>query len=150
MKRDSASYRTVAALLALCYLVSLCGFNIHRDYVCGKAYFSMLPAGTSCSDIHPESPCRAHSADGLGPAAEHSPDGNGDGTVYGHCRHCSNESALNDSDSEVCYGANHHTGAVYTTAQHCSAVQATKTCGKYHGTYGRQTPSLSFICVSKT
>lgn len=57
MRRYSATYKIVTALFTLYYLLSLCGFNVHHDTVCGKDYLTLLYLGTGCSDIHPDSSC---------------------------------------------------------------------------------------------
>lgn len=120
MKRYSATYKIVTALLTLYYLLSLCGFNVHHDTVCGKSYLTLLYLGTDCSDIHPDSSCCQHSGNCTHSACsqhsevcthsncgKHSGDcGNSKGreiagAFSGHCNHCFNESGIADDTADL-------------------------------------------------
>ena len=120
MKRYSATYKIVTALLTLYYLLSLCGFNVHHDTVCGKSYLTLLYLGTDCSDIHPDSSCCQHSGTCTHSACsqhsevcthsncgKHSGDcGNSKGceiagAFNGHCNHCFNESGIADDTADL-------------------------------------------------
>ena len=120
MKRYSATYKIVTALLTLYYLLSLCGFNVHHDTVCGRSYLTLLYLGTDCSDIHPDSSCFQHSGTCTHSACsqhsevcthsncgKHSGDcGNSKGceiagAFNGHCNHCFNESGIADDTAEL-------------------------------------------------
>lgn len=120
MKRYSATYKIVTALLTLYYLLSLCGFNVHHDTVCGRSYLTLLYLGTDCSDIHPDSSCCQHSGTCTHSACsqhsevcthsncgKHSGDcGNSKGreiagAFSGHCNHCFNESGIADDTADL-------------------------------------------------
>lgn len=108
MKRYSATYKIVTALLTLYYLLSLCGFNVHHDTVCGKSYLTLLYLGTDCSDIHPDSSCCQHSEVCThSNCGKHSGDcGNSKGceiagAFNGHCNHCFNESGIADDTADL-------------------------------------------------
>lgn len=120
MKRYSATYKIVTALLTLYYLLSLCGFNVHHDTVCGRSYLTLLYLGTDCSDIHPDSSCCQHSGTCTHSACsqhsevcthsncgKHSGDcGNSKGreiagAFNGHCNHCFNESGIADDTADL-------------------------------------------------
>ena len=120
MKRYSATYKIVTALLTLYYLLSLCGFNVHHDTVCGKSYLTLLYLGTDCSDIHPDSSCCQHSGTCTHSACsqhsevcthsncgKHSGDcGNSKGreiagAFSGHCNHCFNEYGIADDTADL-------------------------------------------------
>ena len=120
MKRYSATYKIVTALLTLYYLLSLCGVNVHHDTVCGRSYLTLLYLGTDCSDIHPDSSCCQHSGTCTHSACsqhsevcthsncgKHSGDcGNSKGceiagAFNGHCNHCFNESGIADDTADL-------------------------------------------------
>ena len=49
--------KSISVLLAVWYLFTIVGFDIHRCSDNGEVYIEPLFAGISCETIHPDTPC---------------------------------------------------------------------------------------------
>lgn len=51
----------VSAFLAMWYLLSITGFDVHSCSSTGNTFVSPVLTGTTCEDIHPDHDCTCHS-----------------------------------------------------------------------------------------
>lgn len=56
--------RLVSVLTVLFYSVAVCGLDVHADHESGRVFVRILSMGIACEDIHPDSPCHHHHAEG--------------------------------------------------------------------------------------
>lgn len=82
--------KVVAVLLAVWYLMSIVGFDVHTCNGSGRSFIASFVEGMTCEDIHPEhvcdpSACCADSHD------DHSCCGHCDGTAFEAKSCCSND-----------------------------------------------------------
>lgn len=172
MKRNSARHRIVTALLMLYYILSMCGFNVHHDTVCGRTYLTLLVRGTGCSEIHPDHGCGGHLTGHLSEQlSEHISGGCGhhgccshaspereshsgeEGISESHCNHCINEAGRADDSADLRSWTKGFHGAVSLSGQnlvhnpyHClrTLAASSKEPGRQRGI------PLSMLCVSRT
>lgn len=163
MKREGLIFKVFTALLALCYILSTFGFNIHRDLGCGHSYLTMLVVGTDCNDVHPfhhchsESNhshcCSSHTSSCCEVSAHHHGQESDTEEVSGECRHCINESFSTDDTANIKHGIS----IPSSPAIHCNQLchfHLTKASLKQTNMQERQLPPpldiLSQCCISRT